>query len=324
MKKILVTGGFGYIGSMFCNLYQDKYDIKVLDKGLFGNYINTRVTPIVKDIRKVSIKDLENIEYVIHMAELSNDPLGELQGEITNEINHLATVRLLNMCEESSVKKFIYMSSCSVYGFNENIVDENSSVNPLTNYSKSKILNENFIIKNNFSFQTTILRNATVFGYAPNMRLDLVINDISYNAYKTGKIELISDGKPIRPFIHVHDLSRLIEYFLNNESNYQYEIFNAGSNLMNYSIKELAEFLKNYLKTEEVKYGKFDPDQRSYNVNFNKLNEFLPSFSFKYNLENGVANLIDNFDKYVETLDSKRIKKLKFLLENGEINKSFY
>ena len=217
MKKILVTGGFGYIGSMFCNLYQDKYDIKVLDKGLFGNYINTRVTPIVKDIREVSIKDLENIEYVIHMAELSNDPLGELQGEITNEINHLATVRLLNMCEESSVKKFIYMSSCSVYGFNENIVDENSSVNPLTNYSKSKILNENFIIKNNFSFQTTILRNATVFGYAPNMRLDLVINDISYNAYKTGKIELISDGKPIRPFIHVHDLSRLIEYFLNNE-----------------------------------------------------------------------------------------------------------
>ena len=155
------------------------------------------------------------------MAELSNDPLGELEPNLTNDINHISTVNLLNLCNEAQVKKFIYMSSCSVYGFNEQIVNENSNTNPLTSYSKAKVLNENYILNNEFDFEISILRNATVFGYSPNLRLDLVINDLTYGAFHDKKIVLLSDGTPVRPFVHVEDLSRLISFLLGNKNPYQ-------------------------------------------------------------------------------------------------------
>jgi len=322
MKNILLTGGLGYIGSKFFELYSNVYNITILDKNYFGNYLKNVNNLIVKDIRDLTLEDLSGLDAVVHMAELSNDPLGELEPNLTNDINHISTVNLLNLCNKAQVKKFIYMSSCSVYGFNEEIVNEDSNTNPLTSYSKAKVLNEDYILNNEFDFEISILRNATVFGYSPNLRLDLVINDLTYGAFHDKKIILLSDGTPVRPFVHVEDLSRLISFLLGNKNPYQKEVINVGSNSMNFSIKQLAEFLSDYLKIDDVIFGKADPDQRSYKVSFEKIENLFPSFQISHNLNSGIIDLIENFKKYEDRIDSRRIMKIKSMIQQGLIDNS--
>jgi len=315
MKNLLITGGLGYIGSKFIENFSDLYNIFVLDTRLYNDKNTEKYNLIKKDIRELNPNDIENIDYVVHMAELSNDPLGELSDGLTEEINHVATKNLLEICNNSSVKKFIYMSSCAVYGKNDNLVNEMSELSPLTNYSKSKVANEKFINANQFSYEIIVFRNATVFGYSRNLRLDLVINDLCYEAFTKSEINLLSDGTPKRPFIHVLDLANIINEFLISNKNYHKEIFNIGSNELNFSIKEVALAIGNQIQTNKITFGEKDKDQRSYFVDFTKLTNTLSDYRFKFDLNSGINDLLENYKFHNFDINTKRIKKINYLLD---------
>lgn len=323
MKKILITGGCGYIGSKFVEMYFDNYEIIILDTQYFDNYTSKNVFVLKKDIRDIESEDLNDVEVVIHMSELSNDPLGNLNEKTTFEINHKATVKLLNLAENSEVKKFIYMSSCSVYGISDLYSNEKSNVTPLTAYAKAKTLNEDYILKNNFNFETVILRNATVFGHSPNLRLDLVINDLVFNALRNNKLELLSDGTPKRPFIHVKDLVRILTLFIETQKNLDKEIFNIGHESLNYSIKNVAEIIGDKLKITNILYGKKDSDQRSYLVDFNKFDKTF-NYNFEFDLNQGIQDLINNYENTEISINHKRIKKINYLLDKKLLDKNLY
>ena len=239
MKKILLTGGLGFIGSYFYEKYCSNYNFRIIDTNYFKGFDENQ-NIVYKDIRNINQNDLIDIDFVVHMAELSNDPLGDLDKNLTNKINHLATLDLLEIANRANIKKFIYMSSASVYGFSEKILKEKDKVSPLTEYSKAKVRNENYILNNKFNFETIILRNSTAFGFSKNLRLDLVVNDLTYSAFNENKIVLLSDGSPKRPIIHIHDICKFIDVLINEKRNLDKEIFNVGDESLNYSIREIA------------------------------------------------------------------------------------
>lgn len=324
MKKVLLTGGLGYIGTHFFETYQDQYLLKILDTNFFNNKLIESENIIFKDIREVEKKDIEGFECVVHMAELSNDPLGDLNKEMTEKINHLGTKKLMEIANNTSVNKFIYMSSASVYGFSESIMKEDSPINPLTEYSKAKAKNEKFILDNDFSFETIILRNSTAFGFSNNLRLDLVVNDLTFDGYFNKKINLLSDGTPKRPLVHIYDICNFIDILINESRDLNKEIFNVGSDNLNFSIKQVAETVGKVLNLEDISFGLHDSDQRSYELSFKKIYEFFPSLKIKYNLEEGIKNLVDNFEKYELTGNEKRIKVLQELLSFKKLNNELY
>ena len=321
MKNILLTGGFGYIGSRFLEEYRDTYSFRVIDNQFFDNKNElSNINNTIKDIRDIEISDLHDVDYVIHLSELSNDPLGEVNENLTYSINHEGTKNLLNLCNLANIEKFIYMSSCAVYGKNKNLVTESSKVNPLTTYSKSKILNEEYIINNDFNFETIILRNATVFGYSKNLRIDLVINELVYEALYNSCIILNSDGTPLRPFVHVGDLVRIINLLVNSNNLLDKQIINIGSKNLNYSIKEIALNIADKLDIKDIKYGEKDPDQRSYKVNFSKFENLFPEFNFNFDLDKGIDELIKNYKEHNFDLNVYRLKKIKYLLDENIID----
>jgi len=321
MKNILLTGGFGYIGSRFLEEYRDTYSFRVIDNQFFDNKNElSNINNTIKDIRDIEISDLHDVDYVIHLSELSNDPLGEVNENLTYSINHEGTKNLLNLCNLANIEKFIYMSSCAVYGKNKNLVTESSKVNPLTTYSKSKILNEEYIINNDFNFETIILRNATVFGYSKNLRIDLVINELVYEALYNSSIILNSDGTPLRPFVHVGDLVRIINLLVNSNNLLDKQIINIGSKNLNYSIKEIALNIADKLDIKDIKYGEKDPDQRSYKVNFSKFENLFPEYNFNFDLDKGIDELIKNYKEHNFDLNVYRLKKIKYLLDENIID----
>lgn len=321
MKNILITGGFGYIGSRFLEQYRNEYNFHIIDNLFFDNKNKmNNINNTIKDIRDVDIKDLHNIDYVVHLSELSNDPMGEVDKNLTYSINHEGTKKLLDLCKNSNIKKFIYMSSCAVYGKNDNLVNETSDVNPLTTYSKSKMLNEEYIINSNFNFETVILRNATVFGYSKNLRIDLVINELVYEAFFNSSIVLNSDGTPLRPFVHVGDLVQIINLIIHSDNHLDKQIINIGSKALNYSIKEIAINIANKLDIKNIKYGKKDLDQRSYKVDFSKFEKLFPEYLFNYDLDNGIDELIENYEEHVFDLNVYRLKKIKYLISENIVN----
>ena len=321
MKKILLTGGLGYIGSYFFEKYCSKYDLTIIDTNYF-QAVDENKNIVYKDIRNINQKDLLDIDFVIHMAELSNDPLGDLDKNLTNEINHLATIDLLETANNSNIKKFIYMSSASVYGFSEKILTEKDKVSPLTEYSKAKVRNENYILNNKFNFETIILRNSTAFGFSKNLRLDLVVNDLTYSAYKENKIVLLSDGSPKRPIIHIHDICKFIEILINEKRNLDKEIFNVGDESLNYSIREIAETVSSVLGVDDISIGQFDSDQRSYQLSFQKLKEYFPQFQINFNLEKGILDLLDNFKVYKIKGNERRVQLLNKLIKQNQLDEN--
>ncbi len=319
MKKVLVTGGLGYIGTQFIDLFTDKLDILVYDTNFYSNS-SSKTNVIIGDIRDFKDEYLENIEVVVHMSELSNDPLGEFNFQLTNDINHNSTKILLEKCNNSQVKKFIYMSSASVYGFNEKRLNESSDTNPLTQYAVSKVDNENYILNNDFNFETIILRNSTVFGYSNNLRLDLVVNDLTYSALVNNEIKLISDGSPKRPFVHVKDLCNLIKNLVDNDKNLDKEIINVGSNSLNYSIREIAEIVAELTDVGNLIIGEKDPDQRSYFLDFTKLETLITDFEIIFDMHKGVKDLISNLYRYKLSGNEKRLEKLNNLIKLGKLD----
>ena len=321
MKKILLTGGLGYIGSYFFEKYSSKYDLTIIDTNYF-QAVDENKNIVYKDIRNINQKDLLDIDVVIHMAELSNDPLGDLDKNLTNEINHLATLDLLETANNSNIKKFIYMSSASVYGFSEKILKEKDKVSPLTEYSKAKVRNEDYILNNKFNFETIILRNSTAFGFSKNLRLDLVVNDLTYSALKENKIVLLSDGSPKRPIIHIHDICKFIDVLINEKRNLDKEIFNVGDESLNYSIREIAETVSSVLEVDDISIGKFDSDQRSYQLSFIKLKEYFPEYKINFDLEEGILDLVDNFKKYKIKGNERRVQLLNQLIKQKQLDEN--
>jgi nucleoside-diphosphate-sugar epimerase len=337
--RVLVTGYLGYVGSLATKVLLDEghevtgCDVCYYPQDGFAQaqtyFKSPKVKHLNKDIRDMTEKDLEGHDAVLHFAALSNDPLGEINPDLTNQINYVSSVKLAKLAKNSKVKRYVFSSSCSVYGASSKApVDENSPVDPLTAYAKSKIESEPHIIDlQDENFCPTILRSATAYGLSPSLRLDLVANNLTASAFATGKVRMLTDGTPWRPLLHVEDMARAFVLVLKSQENkVRGEIFNVGSNSDNYTVKDIAEVIAKTVPNSKIEYAEgATSDPRSYRVNFNKIKEkigFLPKRSLKEAIEefyHALKNM--NFSK-TDFEDKKfyRVKYLKWLIEQQKLD----
>lgn len=341
MKRVLVTGDRGYIGVVLSPLLVKKgFEVIGFDTEFFPYELpqNKRKThdhkKITKDIRKVEKKDIEGVDSIIHLSALSNDPMGEISPDLTSEINFQASIRLAEIGKAVGVKRFIFSSSCSVYGGNGEIpVTEEDSVDPLTPYAKSKIDTEKTLLKMaDDNFSPVILRNATVYGYSPKMRLDLVVNNLVAWAMTTGKITLLSDGKSWRPLIHVYDLARIFTMIAESDKKKIHnQVVNVGLDSQNFLISDIAWEIHRQLPDCEVVFGEnASSDKRNYRVSFQKFKNIFPRFTFEMDVSKGISELVEVFSKNKLTFKDFKSKKyirlegIKDLLANHQISESLY
>lgn len=337
--KVLVTGTDGYIGSVMAPyLVKRGHEVIGLDTGfyragsLYDGY-NGFETQVKKDTRRIELDDLRGFDACIDLAGLSNDALGQMDPEITYDINYRGSVRLAKLCKEAGVSRFIYSSSCSVYGIaSEEIVTEESESNPLTSYSKSKTLVEQELMElASDDFSPVMFRNATAFGVSPRMRFDIVLNNFAGHAWTSKVIKLKSDGSPERPMVHILDISQAFACALDlpREALHN-QIINLGATEQNYRVREIAEAIEGVFPGCTVSFGKNDADERSYRVSFNKINELIPAFKCTMNLETGAKEFRKLFEEINLTLEDfefpayTRIKQLKQLLQTEEIDHNLY
>lgn len=336
--KILLTGIDGYIGTVLGQeLIKAGHDVVGLDTGYYRSgllYNGAKLLPqvITKDVRSVKLIELQGFDAVVHLAELSNDPLGQINPKVTYEINHKGSVNLAKKAKKAGTAKFIYMSSCSAYGIAKNgVATEETEVHPQTDYAKCKVLSEKDISKlasNNFS--PTFLRSATVFGASPRMRFDIVLNNLAGLAWTEKEIRLHSDGTPWRPLIHILDLCRAIVQVLEAPKKLTHnQIINVGDNNQNYQVKDIAKIISEVFPKCQIKFGKDDPDNRSYKISFEKIGKLLPQFKCQYNAKAGARELFELFKKInldKETFESRmftRLKQIKYLRETNQIDDKF-
>jgi nucleoside-diphosphate-sugar epimerase len=298
--QILVTGNHGYIGSILTKMLKDAgHRVIGVDNNLFmacvyGEWEDTTPT-LVKDIRDLTLHDVKNVDAVIHLAGLSNDPLGDLNPELTMEINHHASVRLARLSKEAGVPRFLFSSSCSTYGASgDDLLDENSELNPVTPYGISKVLVERDVTAlADETFSPTFLRNSTAYGVSPFLRFDLVLNNLVAWAYTSGTIRLKSDGSPWRPIVHIEDISRAFMAILNAPTDHIHnEVFNIGITSENYRIRDLAEIVSDTVPGCEISFAPdAGPDQRNYRVNCDKIRRVLPDFKPVWTAAKGAREL---------------------------------
>lgn len=314
------------------------HDITGIDTGFYREgwlYNGVKFSPkvITKDTRQITLEDLKGFDAVISLADLSNDPLGNQDPKNTYEINHKAIIRLAKLAKKAGVKRFIYSSSCSIYGVaKDGLVDENSEVLPQTTYAKCKLLVEQDLKKladNNFS--PTYMRNATVFGASPRMRFDLVVNNLSGIAWTQKEIRLSSDGTPWRPLVHILDVCEAFLTVLEApEKLVHNQIFNVGSTTGNYQIKDIAKIIGKVFPGCKVSFGKSDGDTRSYKVSFEKIKKTFPKLKIKRTVEYSAKELKDIFKKVqmskevFEFRGFTRLKEIEHLKKTGQINKEFF
>ena len=338
--NILVTGTDGYIGSVLGPYLMEKgHTVVGLDTGfyrsgwLFNNGVQIYPSYINKDLRNIELADLEGFDAVVHLAELSNDPLGKLNPEITFDINHKGSVRLARLCKLAGIQRFVYASSCSVYGEgNDNYKTEESAVNPQTAYAECKTIVERDVSQlADEDFSPTFLRNATAYGASPRMRFDIVLNNLSGLAWTTGVIEMISDGMPWRPLVHVKDISKAFACVLETPVEAVHnQVFNVGDTAENFRVREIAEIVGSAFPGCRTTFGDSGGDNRSYRVSFDKINSSLPGFSCEYNAEKGAAELYQIFKKIDMDADLfnanpyTRLKQLKFLLQTNQLTDDLF
>jgi len=341
MKKILITGTEGYIGARLAPLLMTAgYEVHGLDTGFYREgclYQDPRQMPVVPytrimDLRKVGPADLEGFDAVVHLAELSNDPLGENRPEVTYKINHEGSVHLARLARAAGVHRFVYTSSCSVYGLGSGeFLSETSPVNPQTAYAVCKTLVERDVRPMaSKDFCVTFLRNATAFGPSPRMRFDIVINDLCALAWTTHRIVMKSDGRPWRPLVHIEDICTAIRCTLEAPAEaVNGEIFNVGRNSENYRIGELAQQVAEVFTGCELSTGT-TADNRSYRVSFDKIAGRLPGFVCRWSVRQGVEELHELFRRIefdsntYEFRAFTRLKELKYLCRTGQIDDDFY
>lgn len=339
--NVLVTGNNGYIGAVLTQLLLGRgYSVTGLDTNYYGGcefneYTYPKLKQISRDIRSVTLKDLEGVDAVIHLAALSNDPLGAFDAKLTDDINYLATVHLAKLAKEAGARRFLYASSCSMYGIaGEEAVTENSKLAPVTEYAISKVKSEEALTRMaSSSFSPVYLRAATAYGVAPMLRCDLVVNNLTGWAYTTGKIKIMSDGTPWRPTIHVEDLARAYIACLEAPVELVHnQPFNVGQNKENYQIKGIADIVKKVVPGCTVEYTyEHGSDSRTYKVNFDKITDTLKNyFKPQWDVEKGVRQLYAAFKAHGLTLEeftgSKyiRLNQLKVLVDKKAIDEKLF
>jgi len=315
-------------------LLDKKYDVVGLDTDLyarstFGTGI-TEIPELKKDLRDVELEDLEGFEAVIHLAGLSNDPLGNLNPKLTEEINYLASVKLAKLAKQAGVSRFVFSSSCSNYGAGgEDWLNEESAFNPVTPYGVSKVKVEQDVSKlADDNFSPTFLRNATAYGVSPRLRFDLVLNNLVAWAFTKGLVYIKSDGSPWRPIVHIEDISRAFIAILEEPRELIHnEAFNVGRNEDNYRIRDLADIVQETVPNCRVEYASdTGPDKRCYRVNCSKIAETLPSFQPQWDARKGAAELYEAYKRVGLTLEEfegpkyQRIAHIKYLLSDGLLN----
>jgi len=322
--RVLVTGGAGYIGSVLSRILLEKgYDVTCLDRLFFGldpiMEVAKKIRLIKDDIRWFKPEILKGIDAVFDLASLSNDPSGELEPQKTLEINHIGRVRVAKLSKKYRVPRYVLASTCSVYGFQEETLTEESSPNPLTTYAKANLLAEKEILPlADKSFSVTALRQATVYGLSPRMRFDLAINGMTLGFFKNGKIPIMRDGKQWRPFLHVRDTSNAFTKVLEADAELiNGQVFNTGSNEQNVQIFSLAKLIAESINLPFNYDWYGSPDKRSYRVSFNKIKETL-DFKPRYMPKEGAKEVFDALrDGRVSGDDPRTItvKWYKHLLE---------
>jgi nucleoside-diphosphate-sugar epimerase len=337
-----VTGVNGYIGAVLGPyLIQRGLEVVGLDTGYYRDgwlYSDDRHLPtspytLNKDLRKVELADLAGCDAIAHLAELSNDPLGQNRPEITHAVNHRGSVRLAELARAAGIHRFVYTSSCSVYGAGTgDFVDETTAPNPQTAYAECKVLVERDVgAMSGADFCPVFLRNSTAYGPSPRMRFDIVINDLSALAWTTRRIAMTSDGSPWRPVVHVEDICEAIyRSLVAPEDAVRGKIFNVGQNSDNYRIREIAQIVAAEFPGCEVSTGPSSGDTRSYRVNFDRIHRELPGFECRYSARDGARQLHEVFKRIEmspETYQFRaftRLKQLRYLQSTGQVDPDLY
>ncbi len=338
--RVLVTGVDGYIGSVLGpGLLEQGFEVVGLDCGFYREgwlYNDPRPRPltVTKDVRRILPKDVEGFDAAVHLAELSNDPLSELSENTTYNINHLGSVALARACKEAGVSRFVYTSSCSVYGAAADGGERNeqSAPEPQTAYARCKVLVERDVgALADPDFSPVFLRNATAFGASPRMRFDIVLNNLAGFAWTTREIRMTSDGTPWRPLVHVEDICQAIILALKapREAIHN-EIFNVGDDEQNYRIREIANIVGQVFDGCAVTFGPPSADNRSYRTSFGKIHRHLPEFQCRWSAAHGARQLREIFERVQMTEDVfsfrafTRVKQLTHLLATRQIDADFF
>jgi nucleoside-diphosphate-sugar epimerase len=340
--KVFVTGTEGYIGARLVPLLiNNGHEVTGLDTGyyrdgwLFSDNANMPVSARthLKDLRRLSDTDLQGCDAVVHLAELSNDPLGQNNPAVTRKINHAGSVALAERARRLGIKRFVYTSSCSVYGAGTgDFLDETAAVNPQTAYAECKVLVERDVGKmTGADFCPVFLRNATAYGPSPRMRFDIVINDLCALAWTKRLIAMTSDGSPWRPVVHIDDICEAIyRSLIAPEAAVSGKIFNVGQSSDNFRVRELAQIIAEEFPGCEVTMGPSGGDTRSYRVNFDRIHRELPGFKCRYTARDGARQLRERFERIrmepeiYQFRAFTRLKQLKYLQATGQIDSEFF
>jgi nucleoside-diphosphate-sugar epimerase len=335
--RILITGHKGYIGSVMTPyLKAEGHDVVGLDTEYFGECTfgsdGDKTPSLRKDVRDVTAQDLKGFDAVVHLAALANDPLGDLNPNWTFQINHEATVKLARVAKEAGVRRFVFSSSCSMYGdgWKDELLSEDAPMRPLTPYAVSKALCEEDLARlADEDFTPVFMRNGSAYGISSHLRADLVLNNLMGWAFTTGNIKIMSDGSPWRPIVHVEDISMAFAQALIAPRRVVHnQAFNVGPEGENYQVRELASIVNQLLPEAKVEYVGKNPDPRNYRVSFRKIHEALPGFRPRWNARAGARQLLEGYREVGLTSEVftgpsyTRLLRLKSLLNDGRLDDS--